>query len=647
MKITNLTIENFLAIEKASLKLADRGLVLVEGRNEKDSAADSNGSGKSSIADALCWALYGTTARGVSGDEVVNILAGKGTIVKIDIEDGDDVFRIARHRKHKTGKNAVTVLHLQKDGTINDLTKGTDKLTQEIVDKIVGSSYDVFKASIYCGQEQLPDLPAMTDKQLKILVEEAAGVTILEEAYKEARTRLATLKSEADVFEIRFEGAKKQVESEKERIDGEITNDIKGFEAFRKDKIEDLTTRARSRAEEAKSFATDIAAADKPNIEARIKACDAKIAAVAGEVEEDRKNEVDVAAARGRVDTCKREVAFFADRHDNIVKSLINVEHEIGCPCGDCGRPITAAEVAPRKAKLIEAQTDCIAKQTSAEVALVAAQGSLMSVTDKRDRFRASMTDVSATSAQRASLLKDLRGAELLERGRNEAIIGARGFLAEIETTKVQINPHHATLEKAKARLEKLEREVVDLEALRLEKQNALKIADMITKVFSPAGVRAHILDDVTPFLNDQTAKYLASLTDGEIAATWSTLVKTAKGELREKFSIEVEAANGGKTFSAISGGEKRKVRLAAALALQDLVARRATKPIDLFIGDEIDDALDAAGRERLMGVLDEKARERGSVFIISHSDLKDWISQVVTVIKPATGGSYIEEVEA
>jgi DNA repair exonuclease SbcCD ATPase subunit len=114
--------------------------------------------------------------------------------------------------------------------------------------------------------------------------------------------------------------------------------------------------------------------------------------------------------------------------------------------------------------------------------------------------------------------------------------------------------------------------------------------------VFSPTGVRAYLLDEVTPFLNEQTAKYLGTLSDGNLTATWTTLVKTAKGDLREKFSIEVTNVTGGETFKGISGGEKRKVRIACALALQDLVARRASKPIELFIGDEIDDALDSRG---------------------------------------------------
>ena len=72
MKILDVNITNFLAITSAHIKLSDRGLVLIQGENLQDSSAQSNGSGKSSIADALCWALYGVTARGVTGNDVIN-----------------------------------------------------------------------------------------------------------------------------------------------------------------------------------------------------------------------------------------------------------------------------------------------------------------------------------------------------------------------------------------------------------------------------------------------------------------------------------------------------------------------------------------------------------------------------------------------
>ena len=205
-------------------------------------------------------------------------------------------------------------------------------------------------------------------------------------------------------------------------------------------------------------------------------------------------------------------------------------------------------------------------------------------------------------------------------------------------------NPHLAG---AKDAIERL-RAVDDAQkAKRTEQAKILDeqlIALNAVNVYGPAGARAHILDTVTPFLNDRTAHYLGSLSDGNISAVWNTISTTKSGEMREKFKIEVTNNTGGDSFAALSGGEKRKARLACALALQDLVASRASKPINLWMGDEIDEALDPAGLERLMTVLEEKARERGTVLVISHNDLKDWIRSRWLVVKDAGAATVAVE---
>jgi DNA repair exonuclease SbcCD ATPase subunit len=65
-----------------------------------------------------------------------------------------------------------------------------DTLTQELVERLIGASKEVFTASIYASQEAMPDPPGMTtDKNPKAIVEEAAGVDRLTRAYSIARER--------------------------------------------------------------------------------------------------------------------------------------------------------------------------------------------------------------------------------------------------------------------------------------------------------------------------------------------------------------------------------------------------------------------------------------------------------------------------
>ena len=78
-------------------------------------------------------------------------------------------------------------------------------------------------------------------------------------------------------------------------------------------------------------------------------------------------------------------------------------------------------------------------------------------------------------------------------------------------------------------------------------------------------------------------------------------------------------------------------------MALQEVVASRATKPISLFVADEVDHALDEAGVERLISLLNEKAMTCGTLLVISHNPLRNWIDNTITV-KKENGISTIVE---
>lgn len=645
MKFAQLQIENFLAITAATVAMADRGLCLIQGENQDDPSAVSNGAGKSSIADALCWALYGTTARGVSGDDVINDAAGKGTMVGVRVEDGRETYLIKRHRKHKTGKNAVTVTQLDftKPGVETDLTLGTDRLTQERIDKIIGCSYEVFRAAVYAGQEQMPDLPAMTDKNLKLLLEEAAGVSLLEEAYADARKRaLAAAQKRSDIgtkldavegrhtVEIaRLVETKDRVAIWKGERDAKIALETKAAQKYRDD------------------IALKVSSYDTTRvglIDTRTAEIDAQISSIKDEIDQDRLNDKAKGIAHYNVDSFAKDISTLNIEISRLDKVVAKIHAEIGCPCPECARLLTVDEVGPRREVMEKLLIEAREKRARIESRHGDALKTLESVTETRDVFRASMTDASKISAERASLQTEKLCLADHLRSISDLKQSAIRKIEEIKAMKLAENPYSSMILIQENKITAIAEELAGLKISAKAQSRLVDVAESVAKVFSPAGVRAHILDEITPFLNGQTAKYLGSLSDGNISATWSTLSRTAKGELRERFVIEVSNLKGAKSFQGLSGGEKRKVRIACALALQDLVARRAVKPIELFIGDEIDDALDTAGLERLMGILEEKAKERGSVFVISHRSLRDWISNMLLVVK-TDKGSTIEEV--
>jgi DNA repair exonuclease SbcCD ATPase subunit len=633
MRITQATGKDVLALGQVTFDLNDKGLILLQGENKDDPSANSNGAGKSSLVDLINWVLWGTTARGVSGDEIIRDGAKNASgVVTLEDEITSDKWTVCRTRKK--GKEELAVCHEEPAGTWKDVSLGTIKLTQALVEKILGCSEEVFRAAVYVGQEHLVDLPAMTDKKLKELIEEAAGVKILEEAYLLAR---ANLNDVADKLRALNATQQAQQDARKNLVDAldrektHATRWVDDREASINDKQVKI---GKLQIEATKQAALLTGWRPLSHIEDDILTVTGKLSGFTAEQTEEKRLATELTKAERARDLkaaeLKRQVTEVQSRR----AELVTIESKIGEPCSECGTPMAADHVehARDAAKGRIART--LATVSTERQAWEALKASAEAAREALDTFRAGMSDPSAVTAE-------------LERLRDEQarVVAGRAFWkqcvedqheldAEVKKLRAADNPHTAECDKIMDRIVKGDKELLDRgdEIRKVEVQHDNRT--MVVEVFSPKGVRAHILDEVTPYLNDRTSTYLGTLSDGRITAVWSTLQTNAKGELKERFAIDVTHADGGKSFASLSGGEKRKVRLACALALQDLVASRAIKPFRLWVGDEIDQALDPSGLERLMMVLQEKAKERGTVVVISHSDLRDWISQTWTVVK-------------
>ncbi|MCU7761019.1 AAA family ATPase [Cronobacter sakazakii] len=637
MKFLKLTVENFMALASAEVELDQRGLVLIQGVNSGDSSAASNGAGKSTLMNSLMWCLYGETAHGVKGDDVLSTGHEKNCRVMVTIEDEGKRYAIIRHRKHKEFKNRLIVR-----GEDGDMTKGKDTLTQEFVERLIGASKEVFMASIYASQEAMPDLPGMSDKNLKTIVEEAAGVDRLTRAYAIAReranaaaARMDVTKSKMDACLTLIETAQAEIESAKtsseswERERGERLDkarvDLAGAEVT----LAEVVMEMRTLPEQIRD--TENAIATEREKLASKEEHDAKLLKVRGAVTEIRANIRTAEAAQN--DAMSRARAFKTKAEE--------VNTKVGAPCSTCGKPYCEEDLSTVKEGLIEQARNEISQAQAFATAVAQHKTRLEKALGIESALVAATPDVSAIIAKIERLTNEL--SALRHRERELSAVEALVARARNEVNRIiaEANPFIAVIKRHE---ENLAANKSNYAVLKTELNNIQEQALLLEKarqVYSPAGVRSHILTSVTPFLNVRTAEYLNTLSDGNIVAEWSTMDTTKKGEYRDKFNISVTKTGSSKSFQTLSGGEKRKVRIACSLALQDLVASRASKSIELFIGDEIDDALDTAGLERLMGILESKARERGTVMIISHKEMKSWFRETITV-EVKEGRSYV-----
>ncbi|HCM7832544.1 TPA: AAA family ATPase [Klebsiella quasipneumoniae subsp. quasipneumoniae] len=637
MKFLTLEVENFMALANAKVELDQRGLVLIQGVNDGDSSAASNGAGKSTLMNSLMWCIYGETSHGVKGDDVLSTGHEKNCRVKVTIEDESKRYAIIRHRKHKEFKNRLIVR-----GEDGDMTKGKDSLTQEFVERLIGASKEVFMASIYASQEAMPDLPGMSDKNLKTIVEEAAGVDRLTKAYAIARERANAAAARMETTKTKMDACLSLVESAQNELESAKTSS----EAWERDRSERLDV-ARADLVGAEVTLTEVEM-ELRSLPEQIRDTENAIGKEREKLASKEEHDAKLVKVRGAITDIRASIRI----NENIQKEAMQraralkvkaeeVNTKVGEPCPTCGKAYCVEDLSTVKESFVEQARSEISQAQASATSVAKYQEHLEKALKIESALVASTPDVSAIISRIERLTKELGTL----RHREKEVVAVEALVArarsEVDRITKEINPFLAVIKRHEESLaaNKSNYGVLKTELKNIQEQALL--LDKARQVYSPAGVRSHILTSVTPFLNAQTAEYLNTLSDGNIVAEWSTMESTKKGEWRDKFNISVRKIGASKTFQTLSGGEKRKVRIACSLALQDLVASRASKNIELFIGDEIDDALDTAGLERLMGILEAKARERGTVMIISHKEMKSWFRETITV-EVKEGRSYV-----
>ena len=102
LKIKNVSAKNFMSVGNNTQAVNFDGcqLTLVLGHNlDMGGDGSRNGTGKTTIINALCYALYGDALTNIRKDNLINKTNGKGMIVTVDFEIQGVQYRIERGRR--------------------------------------------------------------------------------------------------------------------------------------------------------------------------------------------------------------------------------------------------------------------------------------------------------------------------------------------------------------------------------------------------------------------------------------------------------------------------------------------------------------------------------------------------------------------
>jgi DNA repair exonuclease SbcCD ATPase subunit len=237
IRIKDLTVKNFMSVgnQTQAVDFNKEQLTLVLGENLDQGGDDSgsrNGTGKTTIINALSYALYGQALTNIKKNNLINKTNNKGMLVTLHFEkDGQD-YRIERGRSPNVLKFYIND---QEQEVLQDESQGDSRETQSYINELLGMSHDMFKHIVALNTYTEPFLSMKTNEQRDI-IEQLLGITILSVKAERLKEQIRATK-EAILEETAKINA---LQTANEKIKDTINSLIKTQRAWQAKKAQDV-----------------------------------------------------------------------------------------------------------------------------------------------------------------------------------------------------------------------------------------------------------------------------------------------------------------------------------------------------------------------------------------------------------------------
>ena len=582
IELESVLIKGFMPfVEEYRIPLARQGLVFVVGENKVSKMADSNGSGKTALFDAISWAAYDRILRGTGGDRVIN-RHSKYAHVELGFRIDDDRFSVVRQQ----GQKRIWELF---DDNGKTLGSGED------VARLFGLSYRAFIQTILYGVSNLDSFAQQSDVPRKQLFDD-----LLDTAFFGEKKKAIEIES-------------KQVVEKLELAQRELAEVMASLQTLETEQVAIGAKR-----EEAESQALIHwldAHEDRLKLYDDVNETMQKYLLAMMSVEREQAlvdDSLALAALRNRLSNMQKQTDRRMLRLESDLKRIVSAER-----CEMCRRPFDAEtrkdvvkyfdqEFAPLQTEWEQFEFYII----SLDMAL--ASWPKISADDNADLLRHKLERLHAQLEQhRPSQLEEAR------------------FLRQASD---EIDERREALLQKQTKLQG----IVD------EYQAAMTLREFWIEGFGHRGIKAMLLADYEVFINERLRRYSQTLTAGELTLTFKASKTLKSGTVRDEIQFTAVNVNGAEVYDDLSSGEKQRVDLCLVLALQDLVRELHRGRFGLALYDEIFEHFDETGCEQVMDFLTTQRREFGSVFVISQNPklLSYPADHIIRVVKTQKGSS-------
>lgn len=177
--IRDLTVKNFMSVGNATqaINFDRQDLTLVLGENlDLGGDGSRNGTGKTTIINALSYALYGQALTNIRRDNLINKTNGRNMLVSLEFAANGVEYRVERGRKPNLLKFYVN----SEEQAADDNSQGDSRETQMAIERVLGLSHDMFRHVVALNTYTEPFLALKSNDQ-RAIIEQLLGITLLSE----------------------------------------------------------------------------------------------------------------------------------------------------------------------------------------------------------------------------------------------------------------------------------------------------------------------------------------------------------------------------------------------------------------------------------------------------------------------------------
>jgi DNA repair exonuclease SbcCD ATPase subunit len=689
LKIKDITVRNFMSVGNVTQAVNfDRNdLTLVLGENLDlggDDTGARNGTGKTTIINALSFALYGNALTNIKKDNLINKTNGKNMMVTIDFEkDGID-YRIERGRKPAVMKFFVS----GNEKEITDEAQGDSRETQAEIERMLGLSHDMFKHILALNTYTEPFLSLKANDQ-RTIIEQLLGITTLSEKAEALKELIKLTKDSITKEEFRI----KAVTDANKRIEDQIETIIKRQQQWQTKHDADLSLLVETYDE-----------LNKIDIEAEItahkdlsvwlegkKQQDARASLVLKQTawknkhdqdlnqlaaDYDRLSQVDISVelqshkdlaiyteqSRNKIDYDSKLRRAKADLEkekkiwetlDTEVQSL--KEHK----CYACGSELHDAAHEETLSKKLESLNNSVNAMDALLSEIATLEANPIFVGTKPTTIYRTEAEAIRHSSDLENILQKIEtknsevdpyGEQLsayplidigvkpttVYRTEQEAFehkSNMAAILSQLVSKQEETDPYTEQVNEMKTNgIEDIDYDVIN--ALMTNKEHQEFLLKLLTN--KDSFIRKRIIDQNLSYLNSRLGHYLDNI-------GLPHLVK-----FNNDLTVSITELGRDLDFDNLSRGERNRLILSLSWAFRD-VWESLYQPINLlFIDELVDSGMDSSGVENALGILKKMGREHNrSIWLVSHKDeLAGRVNNTMRVIKENGYTTYNTDVD-